>query len=167
MLKNENIFDGKVLESLTRVCRKKVSGFVAHSGLILNFECGTQAVLHTNPDNNAHLSSVDEFSDGEKLVIKESYIATQEIIDRIERRLFTGLKYSVFDNCEHLVNEVLTGIPSSAQLKSALVTSVIGTGSLALATGKKSLGFISVSALCFGFLGLYIERENQLTSFSQ
>ena len=48
MLINENIFDSKVLESLTRVCRKKVSGLVAHAGLILNFQCGTQIVLHTN-----------------------------------------------------------------------------------------------------------------------
>lgn len=164
MLKNENIFDGKVLESLTRVCRKKVSGLVAHVGLILNFQCGTQIVLHTNPDNNVHLSSIDEFSDGERLVIKESYRATQEIVDRVKCRLFADLKYSIFDNCEHLVNEILTGSPSSAQLKSALVTSAIGAASLALASGKRGLGFITISALGFGLLGLYLEKQNQLTS---
>lgn len=166
MLKNENIFDGKVLESLTRVCRKKVSGLVAHAGLILNFQCGTQIVLHTNPDNNAHLSSIAEFSDGERLVIKESYPATQDMVDRIERRLFANLKYSIFDNCEHLVNEILTGSPSSTQLKSALFTSALGTASLALASGKKSLGFLTISALGFGLLGLYMEKQNQLTTQS-
>lgn len=131
MLLNENMFTERVLVSVTKVYRKKVSGLVAHAGVLLNFELGEQLVLHTNPERNTHLSTIEEFSDGERLVIKECFSATQEVVERIQSRLFTDLKYSVFNNCEHLVNEVLTGLPTSEQLKTSLTVSLVGTALVA------------------------------------
>ena len=58
MLLNENMFTEGVLVSVTKVYRKKVSGLVAHAGLMLNFEQGEQLVLHTNPERNTHLSTI-------------------------------------------------------------------------------------------------------------
>jgi len=164
MLLNKNVFADRVLVSVTRVYRNKVSGFVAHAGLILNFEHGEQLVLHTNPDKNIHLSTIDEYSEGEMVVIKDSFSATQAIVDRIKSRLFTGLKYSVLNNCEHLVNEVLTGFPSSAQLKTSLTVSAFGTALVACKAANRNLLMLSVAAFGFGLLGLHLEKKNQLSS---
>jgi len=131
---------------------------------MLNFEQGEQLVLHTNPDRNTHLSTIEEFSDGERLVIKECFSATQGVVERIQSRLFTDLKYSVFNNCEHLVNEVLTGLPTSEQLKTSLPVSFIGTALIACKSANRNIQTLSVAALGFGLLGLYMEKQNQLSS---
>lgn len=164
MLLNENMFTERVLISVTKVYRKKVSGLVAHAGLVLNFELGEQLVLHRNPENNTHLSTIEEFSAGEVLVIKESFNATQTISDRIISRLFTDFKYSVFNNCEHLVNEIITGCPTSAQLKTSLAVSAVGTALVACKASYRSVPTLLFSALVFGGIGLYLEKQNQLSS---
>jgi hypothetical protein len=163
MLLNKNMFDERVLISVTKVYRKKVSGLVAHAGLVLNFERGEQLVLHTNPERNTHLSTIEEFSDGERLVTKECFSATQEVVGRIKSRLFTDLKYSVFNNCEHLVNEVLTGCPTSAQLTTSLAVSALGTTLVACKAANRNTLTLTIAALGFGFLGLYMEKQNQLS----
>ncbi len=164
MLLNENIFAERVLVSVTKVYRKKVSGLVAHAGLILNFEQGGQLVLHTCPDKDTHVSTVAEFSAGEKLVKKTSINATEAIVDRINSRLSANFKYSVFNNCEHLTTEVLTGKPTSAQLKTSLIVSLIGTAVISCKSANRNIQTLSVAALGFGLLGLYLEKQNQLSS---
>jgi len=164
MLLNENMFTEQPLVSVTKVYRKKVSGLVAHAGLMLNFEQGEQLVLHTNPEKNTHLSTIEEFSAGEVLVTKESFNATDTISDRIICRLFKGLKYSVFNNCEHLVNEILTGRPTSAQLKTSLAVSALGTTLMACKSANRNIQTLSVAAIGFWLLGLYMEKQNQLSS---
>jgi hypothetical protein len=164
MLMNENMFTERVLVSVTKVYRKKMSGIVAHAGLELNFSMGEQLVLHTSPDKNTHLSTVEEFSAGEKLVKKSSINATQAIVDRINSRLSANFKYSVFNNCEHLTSEVLTGKPTSAQLKASLTVSLIGTALIACKSANRNIQTLSVAALGFGLLGLYMEKQNQLSS---
>ncbi len=157
------MFSDRVLMSVTKVYRKKVSGLVAHAGLELDFERGEKLVLHTSPDKNIHLSTVDDFSAGEKLVRKTCINATQAIIDRINSRLSCNVKYSVFNNCEHLASEVLTGSSTSAQLKASLTVSVIGTALVACKSTNRNALTLSACALGFGFLGLYIEKKNQLS----
>jgi hypothetical protein len=164
MLLNKNMITGRVLISVTKVYRKKVSGLVAHAGLELNFEQGEQLVLHTSPDKNAHLSTVEEFSAGEDLVKKAKVNANQAIVDRINNRLSNNFKYSLFNNCEHLASEVLTGRPTSAQLKTTLTVSLIGTALVALKSTNRNRQILSIAALGFGFLGLYIEKQKQLSS---
>lgn len=164
MLLNENIFAERVLVSVTKVYRKKVSGLVAHAGLELNFEVGDKLVLHTSPDKNTHVSNVEEFLEGEKLVKKTSINATQAIVDRINSRLSSNFKYSVFNNCEHLASEVLTGKPTSAQLKTSLTVSLVGTALIACKSANRNIQTLSVAALGFGLLGLYMEKQNQLST---
>jgi hypothetical protein len=164
MLLNENIITDRVLISVTKVYRNKVSGWVAHTGLILNFEQGEQLVLHTSPDKNTHVSTVEDFSAGEELVKKTSINATQEIVDRIISRLSANFKYSVFNNCEHLASEVLTGKPTSAQLKTTLTVSLVGTALIACKSANRNIQTLSVAAFGFGLLGLYMEKQNQLSS---
>ncbi len=164
MLLNENIFAERVLVSVTKVYRKKVSGLVAHAGLELNFEVGDKLVLHTSPDKNTHVSNVEEFLEGEELVKKTSINATQAIVDRINSRLSSSFKYSVFNNCEHLASEVLTGKPTSAQLKTSLTVSLVGTALIACKSANRNIQTLSVAALGFGLLGLYMEKQNQLST---
>jgi len=164
MLLNENMFAERVLVSVTKVYRKKMSGLVAHAGVELNFSMGKQLVLHASPDKNTHLSTVEEFSAGEKLVKKTSINATQAIVDRINSRLSANFKYSVFNNCEHLASGVLTGRPTSAQLKTSLTISLVGTAIIACNSANRNIQTLSVVALGFGLLGLYMEKQNQLSS---
>lgn len=161
---NKNKFDSRVLMSVMKVYRKKVSGCVAHAGVILNFDRGEQLVLHTNPGKNTHLSTIEEFADGEKLVKKTSINATQEIVNRINSRLSTNLKYSVANNCEHLASEVLTGCATSAQLKTSLAFAAVGTGLVACKATNRNVLTLSLAVLGFGILGLNIEKKNQLSS---
>jgi hypothetical protein len=164
MLLNENMFAERVLVSVTKVYRKKVSGLVAHAGVELNFEVGDKLVLHTNPENNTHLSNIEEFLAGEVLVRKTTITATLAIIERINKRLSTNFKYSLANNCEHLASEVLTGCPTSAQLKTSLTVSAIGTALVACKANNRNVLTLSVAALGFGLLGLYMEKQNQLSS---
>jgi hypothetical protein len=164
MLLNKNIFTERVLVSVTKVYRKKMSGIVAHAGLELNFSMGEQLILHTSPDKNTQLSTVEDFSAGEKLVKKTSINATQAIVDRINSRLSANFKYSVFNNCEHLASEVLTGRPTSTQLKTSLTVSAFGTALVACKANNRNVLTLSVAALGFGLLGLYLEKKNQLAS---
>lgn len=163
MLLNENMVAERVLISVTKVYRKKVSGLVAHAGLELNFSMGEGLILHTSPDKNTHLSTIEEFSAGEKLVKKTSINATQAIVDRINSRLFAGFKYSVFNNCEHLASGVLTGRPTSAQLKTTLTLSALGIVTVASKANNPNIVNLSLAALSFGLLGLYMEKQNQLS----
>lgn len=164
MLLNENMFAERVLISVTKIYRKKASGLVAHAGVELNFEEGDKLVLHTNPENNTHLSNIEEFLAGEILVRKTTITATHAIVARINKRLSTNFKYSLANNCEHLANEVLTGCPTSAQLKTSLTVSALGTALVASKAANRNVVTLSVAALAFGFLGLYLEKKNQLSS---
>lgn len=163
MLLNKNIVANRVLTSVTKVYRKKVSGLVAHAGLELNFESGEPLVVHTNPNKNTHLSTIEEFTEGEILVRKTNIKATKEIADRINGKLSTNPKYSVFNNCEHLASEVLTGCPTSAQLKTSLTVSAIGTSLVACKPANRNIMTLSLAALLFGGIGLYIEKQKQLS----
>ncbi len=144
-----------------------MSGLVAHAGLILNFAQGGQIVLHSNPEKNTHLSTLEEFSDGEEIVVKGCISATQVIIDRVKSRLFTDLKYSVFNNCEHLVNEILTGYPTSEQLKTSITVATVGTALVSCKAINRNWLTLSIAFIGLGFLGLHVEKLNQLSPIEE
>ncbi|NQY27553.1 MAG: hypothetical protein HRT92_10320 [Piscirickettsiaceae bacterium] len=164
MLLNENEITDRVITSVAKVYRKKVSGLVAHAGVVLSFSQGEQLVLHTSPDKNTHLSTIEEFSEGQKLVKKNSVNATQTIVDRINRRVSSSFKYSLFNNCEHLASEVMTGHSISAQLKTTLTFAVVGTALAACKVSNRSASRLLFTALICGGLGLYLEKQAQLSS---
>ncbi|AXG71000.1 lecithin retinol acyltransferase [Kordia sp. SMS9] len=59
-----------------------------------------------------------------------------KIINRINKKI--GTKYSLLDyNCEHFVNEILTGIAESKQIKTGIILG-IGVTLCLLAFGSKS-----------------------------
>jgi hypothetical protein len=82
----------------------------------------------------------------------------------LNNRLSINFKYSLFNNCEHLTSEVLTERPTSAQLKTSLTVSLIGTALVALKSENRNMQILSIAALCFGLFGLYIEKQKQLSS---
>jgi hypothetical protein len=67
-------------------------------------------------------------------------------------------------NCEHLTSEVLTGKPTSAQLKTSITVSLIETALIACKSANRNIQTLSAAALGFGLLGLYMEKQNQLSS---
>ena len=141
-----------------------MSGLVAHAGVELKFDQGEPLVLHTNPENNTHISTIEEFLAGEAIVRRTTISATQAIADRIKKRLSTKSKYSLTDNCEHLASEVLTGKPTSAQLKTSLTVSALGTALVACKKTNRNVLTLLFSALVCGGVGLYLEKQNQLSS---
>jgi hypothetical protein len=162
MNRNENIINERTLVSVTKVYRSKASGLLAHAGLELTFEMGSSLFLHTAPDKNVQLSTVDDFLDGEVLVRKKEVKATDKIIIRIKQKLLKNPKYSWFDNCEHLASGVLTGKATSAQLNTAFAFGAAGVTLLACNTNNRKLSTLSLGALGFGLLGLYIAKNKQL-----
>ena len=164
MLLNEKVIANLVPQFVRKIYRKKASGFVAHVGLELIFENQESLILHTNPDRNTHLSSVEEFSDGEELFYKSKVEATNNIIGRINERLRTNSKYSVFNNCEHLATEMVTGKATSGQLKTSLLVGAFGTILVGCKPENRKLSTLALAAIGFGLLGLYCEKRSQLSS---
>lgn len=162
LTENKNMINEKTIVSVNKVYRKKVSGMVAHAGVMVNFEVGNSLVLHTAPDKNVQLSTIDDFLEGEVLVRKKAVKATDKIIIRIKQKLLTNPKYSLLNNCEHLASGVLTGKATSAQLNTALAFGAAGVTLLACKADNRKLTTLSLGALGFGLLGLYLAKNNQL-----
>jgi len=163
MATNVNVLDFDQLVSATQVYREKASGFVAHTGLLLKFEFSSDLVLHTTPTNNAHLSTLEEFSESKKLAVKGSYCNSSGVlIQRIKEIINRRNSYSIFNNCEHLVSEVISGVPKSSQLSKTLGYGAVGV--LATACLSKNSSFTK-SVLVFaavGLLTLQLEKSKQL-----
>ncbi|MGF1688724.1 hypothetical protein L4C36_18900 [Photobacterium japonica] len=151
------------LESVKEVYRKKASGMVAHAGLLLEFTCGRQAILHNTPERGAHLSSFEQFAENQKVNVTKEYVSE---LDTMKQRIINVLSnpkdYCIFDNCEHLASKVITGVPSSPQLVATTSGAVIGgTIGYALAKENKVIGTV-VGGLIFGLLSLQIAKSCKL-----
>ncbi|MDO6542798.1 hypothetical protein [Photobacterium sanguinicancri] len=150
------------LTSVTELYRKKASGMVAHAGLLLEFTCGRQAVLHNTPERGAHLSSFVQFSENQNVNITKQYFSELDIMkQRIVSILSKKNKYSVFDNCEHLASEVITGIAKSPQLQATIAGTAIGTALGCSIANNKTLGGI-LGALVGGFVSLQCAKACKL-----
>jgi hypothetical protein len=112
-----------------RVSREKLSGghllVVAHVGILFEYQNGTQMVLHRTPENNTHVSSLDEFASGQPIQKALIQGDLKEMIRRAHAILREGSQYSaILSNCEHLATFVIEGKNHSQQLMGATV----GTG---------------------------------------
>ena len=109
-------------------------------------------VLYAGFWNNQHLIAENQLDFGVRYIYLNQFLSEgkiervdyynyneqsqAEIIDRINQRI--GTKYSLMDyNCEHFVNEILTGIAESKQIKTGIALS-IGVTLCLLAFNKKS-----------------------------
>jgi hypothetical protein len=165
MILNENKLPTLPLVSVRKVYRKKAAGLVAHAGILLNFASGERLVLHTTPEHNTKLCTVDEFAAGQKVVSKSTVKATATIVARINLRLSNSSKYSVMtNNCEQLVSGILTGNATSTQLKTTITSSVLGTLLVASSPNNRTVTKLFGAAAGFALLGMYIGRESQLSS---
>lgn len=162
MQKINNLISLNMVTEVTEVYRKKVSGMVAHQGLKLTFYCGDSLVLHNNPEKNTHLSSLDDFAQGEVIVEKNSYIPTESMLCRLRSSLLDEGRYSVFNNCEHLVSKILTGKPSSAQLTSTILSAGLGGLLYSFTKGNKGFAVASLAIIAGGLLGLHLEKKSLL-----
>jgi len=88
---------------------------VQHKGLYL----GNNLVFHCTPENGEHISSLDEFSQGEVVtVIKRGVEGAYEIQQRLMGRLQSMETYKYLsNNCEHAVSRMVSGNPDSPQLR--------------------------------------------------
>lgn len=109
-------------------------------------------VLYAGFWNNQHLIAENQLGFGVRYIYLNQFLSEgkieradynnyneqsqAEIINRINQKI--GTKYSLMDyNCEHFVNEVLTGIAESKQIKTGIALS-IGVTLCLLAFNKKS-----------------------------
>lgn len=151
------------LTSVTELYRKKASGMVAHAGLLLEFTCGRQVVLHNTPERGAHLSSFVQFSENQNVNITKQYLSE---LDTMKQRIISILskknQYSVFDNCEHLASKVTTGIASSPQLATTVLgIAAGGTLGYSLTPNNKTLGVL-LGGVIVGFLSLQCAKACKL-----
>lgn len=67
-------------------------------------------------------------------------------------------RYSVFNNCEHLVSKILTGKPSSAQLTSTILAAGLGGLLYSYTRGNKGFAVASLAIIAGGLLGLHQKK---------
>lgn len=162
MLINKNNINNRVLISVTKIYVEKISGFVAHGGARLNFQEGEPLVLHRNPSNDTHLSTIDEFSDGGVIIEKTTINATPKIVARINKKLLDFSKYKLVNNCEHLVNEVMTGKQTSEQLEIPLLVSASATLLAATNVNNRNVSTLLTTALLTGLFTHFFVKKNLL-----
>lgn len=148
------------LDSLTNVtvCSRP-KGMLKHVGLKLEFNDPkiTTVYLHTNPANDRHLSLCSEFADGKKIDEQANYPPSLELTQRLALCLNQQAPYSIFNNCQHLVNRIVKGIVSSEQLKGAGFGAAAGLGLAHL--GKATPGEKLFAALVGGAIGLALTKN--------
>jgi len=120
-----------------RIVRTKGGIFSKHHLIYAGFWNGQHLVAENQVGYGVRYANLQEVMNGGNLVRVEynnfDTSSQNEIIRRINLRL--GTQYSLFEyNCEHFVNEVLTGIRKSHQVNTALI---IGFGALLCYALKK------------------------------
>jgi hypothetical protein len=162
----------KLNQPITQVLelyRPKVAGIgfaeVAHAGVGFVLNTGETIVLHRTPDNGTHLSTLTEFSAGEKISTLNTFEhSLEDITSRAKAIAIQAKDYRVFNNCEHLKNLVLSGKPSSEQLNTALLSA--GVGALfALGPLNESSKLTKTAAIVGASLfGLWITKKKKLNN---
>jgi hypothetical protein len=114
---------------VAEVSRKKL-GILRHPGVLLP----SGKVAHNTPRRGEHISTVEEFADGEDVIIDfvvpES--ERQAVLNRILTAVAAPQRYDLFqNNCEVYANRMLARQPISPQLRFAVFLAV-GVGLIAL-----------------------------------
>lgn len=132
-----------------KIYRKKASGMVAHSGLKLTWVDDTVLVFHNTPNKGSHISTYDEFSEGQLVIGHRIYAVTAQLRARLEGLVISNKKYSVFGfNCEQAASFVTTGVAKSPQVRATIGGGLI-VGLFAKLLGssnKESLGYAVIGA---------------------
>lgn len=96
---------------------------VQHKGLYL----GNRLVFHCTPENGEHISSLNEFCQGEVITAHSSNL--QSVFDiklRLKERIRLKEPYRYLsNNCEHVVSRILAGEATSPKLKSIINATAI------------------------------------------
>ncbi len=110
------------------VSRRK--GPVMHRGVVL----GDGRVLHNTPGRGEHVSSMREFSAGEKVRVQRRSLAERErALARAER--WRHRPYHLLrNNCEHTVHRTTSGAARSPQLRGWIAG--VGLAAVALAVTR-------------------------------
>lgn len=94
---------------------------ISHVGVWL----GGGRVFHNAPARGEHVSSVEEFAQGETVTVKATNADAASVSVRVHSRLSAPQPYDVLsNNCEHTANHVVTGKAFSPQLVAGVVVLV-------------------------------------------
>jgi len=89
--------------------RPKFPG-VDHMGVF----AGNNLVCHNTPDKGEHISTVQEFADGQPMKVQRTGADASKTIPRINQRLANPKRYDLFRrNCQHTANEIVYGVAKS------------------------------------------------------
>ena len=100
--------------------RPKGFGLTRHRGVLL----GVDQVLHNTPERGEHLSTLAEFAQKQVVSLYARCKDVHAALSRTEKILSDPRKYHlIVRNCDHTVNDVVFGKPSSPQLVLAAVGS--------------------------------------------
>src|SRR6266480_6451736 len=95
------------------VTRPKLLGFVSHIGVIL----GPNSILQNNRQKGEHVSTLEEFAEGEQIQVKRTGANAASVLTRVRMILRKAKPYdAVARNCEHTANEAVYGKAVSPQL---------------------------------------------------
>jgi hypothetical protein len=127
------------LQTGDRLVRLKGGVFTRHHAIYAGFWNSQHLVAENHKDSGVRYNTLNNFLMGGKIDRIEynnfDYESQSEVIRRINKKL--GSKYSFIGyNCENFVNEILTGISNSKQVRngvllavSALVLGIVMRGS--------------------------------------
>lgn len=90
---------------------------------------GNNLVCHNTPDKGEHISTIQEFANGQPMKVQHTGADASKMIPRINQRLANPKRYDLFRrNCQHTVNEIVYGVA-----KSPLVVAILFALALLLA----------------------------------
>lgn len=148
-------------QSAQKLYRPKLGGGVAHAGTAFQYYDLT-IVAHTTPSNNAHLSTYEEFCEGQQTICKQEYTSgLTHITERCITVIESNKIYSIFDNCEHLATYILEGKSKSPQLRNSLVGVAAGAALGATISQDKTKGVLFGGA-ALGLLSLLATKSGLL-----
>lgn len=106
------------------VTRPKCLGLVAHVGVAI----GANEVLHNTPEKGEHVTTLQEFANGEQVMVHRMTAPPLGLWERVSNIIRHPRKYHWFDrNCEHTATEITHGRPQSRQLWIwAIIAMVLG-----------------------------------------
>lgn len=102
------------------VVKRKKLGVIDHVGIIV-YEYGHPTVIHKTPGKGVIQETLEEFASGAAVEPAREYHSTLPAWTVANKaRSAVGRKWSLFDNCQHFVTEVLGLKKESRQLQLGL-----------------------------------------------
>jgi len=96
---------------------------VMHEGVVV----GLNQIFHNSPGKGEHITTLQEFAEGQKVEVTRTGADSLGLIARVKRMLTSPKAYSLFSrNCQHTSSEAVTGKPKSSSVeKFALVILIV------------------------------------------